>query len=433
MSNTPSSEVLPKKLVIIGGGFGGVNLALGFKSNPHFQITFVDKNNYNFFPPLIYQVATGFLENSNISYPFRKLFRKYRNIQFRLGELQKVDPANHTCHLDNGDISYDYLVFATGAETNYFGMENVRKNAIPMKNVNDALNMRNTIFQRLELASISKDPVERKKLLTLVVAGGGPTGVEVSGMFADLKANSLRRDYPELHGVGGDIYLVDGGAHLLAPMSAASQQDTYNALSKMGVIIKLNTQVKDFADDQVILSTGEIIESKTLIWAAGVTAMVFDGIPKESYGRGRRMITDAFNKVTGVEAIFAVGDTCIQTHEAEFPNGHPQVAQVAMQQAKLLAKNLEAMEMGRPLTPFHYHDKGSMAIIGRNRAVADLPVPKLHFKGFIAWAMWLFIHLISLINYRNRIKTLYNWMVAYFNKDQSLRFIVRPKQNETQE
>src|SRR5665213_807586 len=295
MSNTPSGGMPPKKLVIIGGGFGGVNLALQLKDNPHFQISFIDKNNYNFFPPLIYQVATGFLENSNISYPFRKLFRNYRNIQFRLGEMQKADPANHICHLDNGDISYDYLVIATGAETNYFGMENVKKNAIPMKNVNDALNMRNTVLQRLELASISTDPVERKKLLTLVVAGGGPTGVEVSGMFADLRAHSLRKDYPELHGVRSDIFLIDGGSHLLAPMSAASQRDTYDSLHKMGVIIKLNTQVKDYVDDKVILSTGEIIEAKTLIWAAGVTAMQFEGIPKESYGRAKRMIAAPYN------------------------------------------------------------------------------------------------------------------------------------------
>ena len=429
MSNNPSTGIIPKKLVIIGGGFGGVNLALRLKNNPHFQITFVDKNNYNFFPPLLYQVATGFLENSNISYPFRKLFQKYRNIQFRLGKLEKVDPAAHVCYLDNGEIEYDYLVFATGAETNYFGMENVRKNAIPMKNVNDALHMRNTILQRLEQASISTDPEEKKKLLTLVVAGGGPTGVEVSGMFADLRANSFRRDYPEFHGLRGYIFLVDGGSNLLAPMSAATHKDTYDTLHKMGVIIKLNTQVKDFADDKVILSTGEIIEAKTLIWAAGVTAMMFEGIPKESYGRGKRMITDPFNKVTGVEDIFAIGDTCIQTHDQPYPNGHPQVAQVAIQQGKLLGKNLEAATKGKLQVPFRYHDKGTMAIIGRNKAVADLP-PKLHFRGFIAWAMWLFIHLISLINYRNRVKTLFNWMIAYINKDQSLRFIVRPRQDE---
>jgi NADH dehydrogenase len=430
MDSKPSNGIQTKKLVIVGGGFGGVNLALGLKKNPHFHITFIDKNNYNFFPPLIYQVATGFLENSNISYPFRKLFRKYHNIQFRLGELESVDTVGHICHLDNGDIPYDYLVFATGAETNYFGMENVKKYAIPMKNVNDALNMRNTIFQRLELASICTDPKERKRLLTLVVAGGGPTGVEVSGMFADLRAHSLRKDYPELNGIKSHIYLIDGGSHLLAPMSAASQQDTYDELHKMGVIIKLHTQVKDFFEGKVFLSTGEIIEAKTLIWTAGVMAMMFEGIPKESYGRAKRMATDAFNKVAGVDDIFAIGDTCIQTHEDAYPNGHPQLAQVAMQHARLLAKNLEAMVVGKALKPFRYRDKGTMAIIGRNRAVADIPVPKLHFRGFIAWAMWLFIHLISLINYRNRIKTLYNWMVAYFNKDQSLRFIVRPQKKE---
>jgi NADH dehydrogenase len=248
-------------------------------------------------------------------------------------------------------------------------------------------------------------------------------------MFADLRKNSFRRDYPEFHGLRGYIFLVDGGSNLLAPMSDATHRDTYDTLHKMGVIIKLNTQVKDFADDKVILSTGEIIETKTLIWAAGVTAIAFEGIPKESYGRGKRMITDPFNKVTGVEDIFAIGDTCIQNHDPAYPNGHPQVAQVAIQQGKLLAKNLKAQLKGRPQVPFHYRDKGTMAIIGRNKAVADLP-PKMHFRGFIAWAMWLFIHLISLINYRNRIKTLFNWMIAYFNKDQSLRFIVRPRQDE---
>ena len=423
----------PKRLVIIGGGFAGVNLALKLKRHPEFQITFVDKNNYNFFPPLIYQVATGFLENSNISYPFRKLFRNYPNIQFRLGELKSVDTAARICHLDNGDVPYDYLVFATGAESNYFGMENVRKHAIPMKNVNDALNMRNTILQRLEMASITQDKDERRKLLTLVVAGGGPTGVEVSGMFGDLRANSLRRDYPELHGYGGDIYLVDGGKALLAPMSPASQQDTFKDLEKMGIRIKLGTQVKDFDGEKVTLSTGEIIEARTLIWTAGVTAIMFDGIPKECYGRAKRLICDPYNRVTGLVDVFGIGDTCIQSHEPAWPNGHPQVAQPAMQQGKLLADNLIAMQKGKQLKPFHYLDKGSMAIIGRNKAVADLPKPKLHFRGFIAWFMWLFIHLISLINYRNRIKTMYNWTVAYFNKDQSLRFIVRPKKSQTTE
>ncbi len=409
---------LAKKLVIVGGGFGGVNLALRLKNNPGFLITLVDKNNYNFFPPLIYQVATGFLENSNISYPFRKLFRKYSNIQFRLGELIRVDPATHTIELNNGKLTYDYLVFATGAESNYFGMENIRLHAIPMKNVNDALNMRNTLLQRLELATITKDPAERKKLLNIVVAGGGPTGVEVSGMLADLRIHSFPKDYPELQGTGAEIYLVDGGDHLLAPMSAASQNDTYAALEKMGVKIKLQARVKDFADDKVFLSTGEIIETRNLIWTAGVTAMMFDGIPPISYGKARRMLTDPFNKVVGLEDIYAIGDTCMQTHESAYPDGHPQLAQVSIQQARLLAENFKSLQQGKELRPFHYHDKGTLAIIGRNKAVADLP-HHVHFKGFIAWFIWLFVHLFSLIDYRNRLKTFFNWMVAYIYKDQS--------------
>ncbi len=420
---------LAKKLVIVGGGFGGVNLALRLKNNPGFLITLVDKNNYNFFPPLIYQVATGFLENSNISYPFRKLFRKYSNIQFRLGELIRVDPAAHTIELNNGKLAYDYLVFATGAESNYFGMENIRLHAIPMKNVNDALNMRNTLLQRLELATITKDPAERKKLLNIVVAGGGPTGVEVSGMLADLRIHSFPKDYPELMGTGAEIYLVDGGEHLLAPMSAASQNDTYAALEKMGVKIKLQARVKDFVDDKVFLSNGEIIETRNLIWTAGVTAIMFDGIPPISYGKSRRMLTDPFNKVVDLEDIYAIGDTCMQTHESAYPDGHPQLAQVSIQQARLLAENFKSLRQGKELKPFHYHDKGTLAIIGRNKAVADLP-HNVHFKGFIAWFIWLFVHLFSLIDYRNRLKTFFNWMVAYIYKDQSLRFIVRPSSEE---
>ncbi len=419
----------PKRLVIIGGGFGGVNLALQLKNNPDFHITLVDKNNYNFFPPLIYQVATGFLENSNISYPFRKLFRKYSNIHFRLGELVRVDPAAHSIQLNNGVCTYDYLVFATGAETNYFGMENIRNHAIPMKNVSDALEMRNILLKRIELATISSDPLERKKLLNVVVAGGGPTGVEVSGMLADLRKHSLPKDYPELRGTGAEIYLVDGGEHLLAPMSAASQNDTFDALKKAGVVIKLKTQVRDFVNDEVVLSTGEKIETKNLIWTAGVTAMAFDGIPAASYGRAKRMLADPFNKVIGIEDVYAIGDTSMQTHEKEYPNGHPQLAQVSIQQGKLLAANLKAIAEGRPLKPFKYKDLGTMAVIGRNRAVCDLP-HHIHFKGFIAWFLWLFVHLFSLIDYRNRIKTLFNWMVAYIYKDQSLRFIVRPRPDD---
>jgi len=416
----------PKKIVIVGGGFAGVNLAKRLSNNEAFEIVLVDKNNYNFFPPLIYQVATGYLETSNISYPFRKLFRGKKNFMFRLGELEQVLPEQKKVVLSTGEISYDYLVFATGCITNYFGMESVEKNSIPMKTVSDALQMRNTLLDRLEQASRETDPEKRKRLLTVVVAGGGPTGVEISGMFAEMKRNIIAKDYPELKGANGEIYLVDGLKSVLAPMSEKSQQYTYDTLTKMGVKIRLNAMVKDFVDDTVHFANGDSIPSKNLIWAAGVTAIVFKGLPDAVYGRGRRMIVDEFNRVEGVQDIYAIGDTCIQMTDAPFPQGHPQVAQVAIQQGDNLGKNLIKAVSGEAQKAFSYYDKGSMAIIGRNKAVADLPKPKMFFSGFLAWAMWLFIHLLSLVNYRNRIRTLYNWTVAYISKDQSLRMIIRP-------
>lgn len=414
------------KIVIIGGGFAGLNLAKELVNQNEIQVTLVDKNNYNFFPPLIYQVATAFLEPSSISYPFRKLFAGKKNLHFRLGNLLKVNPSENKIILNNGELEYDYLVFATGAETSYFGMENVKKNAIPMKTLNDAIVMRNTLLKNLEKAAICTDKKERRKLLTIVVAGGGPTGVEVSGMFAEMRKNILLKEYPELSTTASNIYLVDGANALLSPMSKESQEDTLKAVTDLGVVVKLNTTVIDYIDDVVYFANGETIKTKNLIWAAGVTAKVFEGIPAESYGRGRRMATDAFNKVNATENIYAIGDTCIQLTDEHFPNGHPQVAQVAIQQGINLAKNFIAMTQNKPLKPFVYNDKGSMAIIGKNKAVVDLPKPKMHFKGFFAWVIWLFIHLISLITYRNRIKTFYNWMIAYFAKDQSLRMIIRP-------
>lgn len=425
---------MSRHIVIIGGGFAGINLIMKLGKKKNFEITLVDKNNYNFFPPLLYQVGTGFLEPSNISYPFRKLLRKYPSTRFRMGALERILPEENKIILDNGEMIYDYLVFATGAETNFFGMENVQKNAIPMKTLSDAINMRNVILQRLEQASITEDPIEMEKYANIVIAGGGPTGVEISGMFAEMRRYIIKKDYPELVNTTdmSKIYLVDGGDALLSPMSKASQQDTFKALTDLGVTIKLHTQVKDFADDTVVFSTGEKIPAKTLIWAAGVTAHVFDGIPKESYGRGKRLVVDEYNKVINTSNIYAIGDTCLQTSDPNYPNGHPQVAQVAIQQGKQLAKNLIAINQHNQLKPFRYFDKGSMAIIGYNKAVADIPKPKIHFHGFIAWLAWLFIHLVSLINYRNRLTTLANWTVSYFTRDQSLRMIIRPaKQNKS--
>jgi len=418
-----------KHVVVVGGGFAGINLAQSLYNNPNFSVTVVDQNNYNFFPPLLYQVATGFLETSNISFPFRKLFQGKSNTSFRLGELLKIVPEEKKITLSTGDLSYDYLVLATGTETNFFGLENVKKHALPMKTVNDAIEMRNYLLQTAEKATVISDPGERRKFGSIVIAGGGPTGVEISGMLAEMKKYVFAKDYPELNISQIKIFLVDASPTLLSPMSKKSQQYTYDTLTKSGVTVKLDVSVKDYVDDTVILSNGDKIETKILIWAAGVTSRIFEGVPKESYGRGRRLLVDEHNKVKGVDAIYAIGDTCLQTTDKNFPEGHPQLAQVAIQQGKRLAKNLVAQEKQKAMKPFAYYDKGSMAIIRRNKAVADLP-KGLFFRGFIAWAMWLFIHLLSLINYRNRIKTLYNWTAAYFTRDQSLRMIIRPSRKE---
>jgi NADH dehydrogenase len=421
---------MEKEIVIIGGGFAGINLARNLTNVKNFHITLVDKNNYNFFPPLLYQVATGFLEVSNISYPFRKLFHGKKNINFRLGELQKIVPEKNKVLLSTGELSYDYLVLATGTESNFFGIENIRQHALPMKTVDDAIEMRNTLLQTAEDATITTDRSERIKMGTIVIAGGGPTGVEIAGMLAEMRMNILEKDYPELSGNNFRICLVDGAPVLLTPMSDKSQRYTYGTLVKMGVEVKLNTQVKDYINDTVIFSDGDTIQTKLLLWTAGVTSRVFEGIPKECYGKGRRLLVDEYNKVQGMQNIYAIGDTSLQTTDKNFPEGHPQVAQPAIQQGKNLAKNFKAMQNGKPLTAFLYYDKGSMAIIGRSKAVAEIPKPKMNLKGWFAWAMWLFVHLFSLINYRNKIKTMYNWTAAYFTKDQSLRMIIRPSAKE---
>jgi NADH dehydrogenase, FAD-containing subunit len=417
-----------KKVVVVGGGFAGVNFIKKLAKNPAFDITLVDLNNYNFFPPLLYQVATGFLEPSSISYPFRKFLRNKSNVHFRMGEMKKVLPAENKIILSNGELEYDILVIATGAVTNFFGMENVKRYAIPMKTLSDALAMRNLLLNRLEEASHTTDIDLKRRLLTIVIAGAGPTGVEVSGMFAEMRQTIIRKDYPELGKGLSEIILVDGGQAVLSPMSESSQKYSKESLEKLGVKVMLNTRVKDFDGEEVTLSDDTVIKTKNLIWAAGVSAVAYEGIPEESIGPGKRMLVDEYNKILGTENIYAIGDTCLQTSDPNFPKGHPQVAQVAIQQGKLLAKNLTKPASER--TPFKYNDKGSMAIIGRNKAVADIPKPKFHFNGFLAWVVWLFIHVMSLLTVKNRLRTFTNWVIAYFSKDQSFRMIIRPEDKE---
>jgi NADH dehydrogenase len=419
-----------EKIIVVGGGFAGLSFARLLFKNKHYQVTLVDKNNYNYFTPLLYQVATSFLDPSSISYPFRKMFRD-KGVRFRMAELLRVDTEKKTIQLSDGALSYDHLVFAAGTKTNFFGNEGIREKAISIKGIDDALYMRNELMKTMEKAVIETDPAERKRLLTIVVAGGGPTGVEIAGMLAEMKRYILGKDYPELKGAGGSIHIVDGTSVLLAPMSDKTHKEAYQALTELDVKIKLNTRVNSYDGHIVKLSDGGEIETKTLIWAAGVTSHTFEGIPETSLGAGNRMVTNAYNQVTGLDNVWAIGDISIQETDTAYPKGHPQLAQPAIQQGKALAKNFLAIAKGKPMEPFKYFDRGDMAIIGRNTAVADLLKHKLHFSGFLGLFSWLFIHLISLVNYNNKIKTLYSWLVAYTTRDQALRMIFRSENRGT--
>ena len=417
-----------KKIVVVGGGFAGVNFLKSLANDPRFEITVVDRNNYHFFPPLLYQVATAFIEPSNISHPFRRLLRDKKNIRFHMGSLVKVNPESDTVDTDTGTLSYDYLVLGLGTETNYFGIEGVQKKALPMKTIDEALVLRNHLLLNMEKAVRAKDKAERDKFLNIVIAGGGPTGVELAGMLAELGEYIAAKEYPEIKDYRSHIYLVDAGPVLLAPMSKKSQAEATQVLEKLGVQIILNTAVKDYTGDTVILSDGRTIETYALLWASGVIAREVPGLPAEVITRGRRILVDEINRVQGFANIFALGDQCFQSSDPKFPNGHPQVAQVAIQQGKLLGGNLKKLEIGQSPKPFRYNDKGSMAIIAKFKAVADLP--GFSFQGFFAWIVWLFIHIIPLVGFRNKAKLAASWLWSFFTNNPTLRLIIRPDKED---
>jgi NADH dehydrogenase len=385
----------------------------------------VDQHNYHFFPPLLYQVATAFIEPSNISYPFRKLFQEKNNVRFFMGKVGTINPTTNSIDTDNGSLSYDYLVLAMGTETNFFGNANVIANALPMKSVDDALNIRNHILLKIEEAIRSTSLADKQRLANIVIAGGGPTGVEMAGMLAEMRRNIVSKDYPEAATPLGEIYLIDGGPTLLGPMSPKAQGEAFAVLDKLNVKIMLNTLVKDYVDSRVMLSTGNPIPTDTLIWASGVIGTGISGLPQEVFARGRRIMVDDINRVKGYQNIFAIGDLCYQTSDPKFATSHPQLAQVAIQQGKALAENLVRLEDGRTPRPFRYFNKGSMAIISKYRAVVDLP--KGFFKGFFAWLVWLFIHIIPLVGFRNKVKLGFNWLFSFITNDPTLRLIFRPR------
>jgi NADH dehydrogenase len=366
----------------------------------------------------------AFIEPSNISYPFRRLFQEKDNLRFHMGCLVAVKVEENVIETDNGFLDYDYLVLAVGTESNFFGMENVKKNSWPLKTITDATNLRNHLLLNMEKASRTSDPAEQTRLLNVVIAGGGPTGVEVAGMLAEMAHHIAPVEYPEIPRISNPIHLIEASPELLGPMSTKSQREAEKVLRKLGVQIKLNIAVKDYINGNVVLANGETIPTNCLIWTSGVVGKPVPGLPADVVGRGRRIIVDEFNKVKGTRNIFAIGDIALQSTDKNFPNGHPQLAQVAIQQGKNLAENFKRKSQGTGLRAFNYNNKGTMAIISKYKAVVDLP--NAFVKGFIAWLMWLFVHLIPITSFRNKMKLAFSWMWSFITNDPTLRLIIRP-------
>lgn len=421
------------KLVIIGGGFGGLKLARKLNNRTGFDITLIDRHNYHQFQPLFYQVATAGLDASNISFPLRKVFHKSKNVKLRMAEVQEIKTAEKKVVTDIGIFDYDALVIATGADTNFFGNTNLMEHAFPMKSTVEALQIRNHLLNNFEEATIEKDPGRLESLLNIVVVGGGPTGVELSGAIADMKRFQLPKDYPEIDFSRMKIYLLEGSGKTLAAMSERSSTDSKKYLEKLGVTVLTNTLMQDYDGEKIILKDGNSINAKIVIWAAGIKGNIPAGINKDLVAKGNRIKTDRHCRVQGMEDIYAIGDVAYM-EEPAYPNGHPQVAPVAMQQADLIAGNLQRIESkssNKALKEFVYNDKGSMATVGRNLAVVDVPKPKLHFGGFFAWIIWMSLHLMLILGVKNRFFVFSNWLYNYFTYDQNLRLIFKQFYRET--
>ncbi|WP_234735915.1 NAD(P)/FAD-dependent oxidoreductase [Tellurirhabdus bombi] len=417
-------ETTKPRVVIIGGGFGGINLAKKL-SGKDFQVVMFDKQNYHGFWPLLYQVATAGLEPDAIAEPLRKLFDEdYEDFHFRLVRVTGVNPAAKTVQTLIGDLQYDHLIIATGTKPNYFGNQQIQKYAFPLKTIPEALNLRSQFLQSFEQASITKDPATRQSLLNFVIVGAGPTGVELAGSLAEMRKHVLPGDYPGLDFSQMNIYLVEGLDRVLPPMSPEASEKTHQYLADMGVNIKLKTLVESYDGEIVTFKGGEQIPSQTLVWAAGVTGSLIEGLPPEIVARGGRLPVNEFNQVQGYSDIYAIGDIAFMKTE-KYPNGHPGVAQPAIQQGQHLAKNLRRQFRGEKMEPFEYFDKGSLAIIGRSRAVADLP-GKMHLSGFFAWVIWLFVHIYYLIGFRSKLIVLSNWIYRLFTYERGTRLIIRP-------
>ncbi len=415
------------RVVIAGAGFGGLRLARKLNNKPGFEVVLVDRFNYHQFQPLFYQVATAGLDASNISFPLRKVFQKSKNVKIRLAELKEVVPAENKIITDIETIPYDVLVLATGADTNFFGNTQLANHAFPMKSTVEALQIRHRLLQLFEEAHTITDTAELQRLMNIVVVGGGPTGVEVSGALAEMKKYVLPKDYPELDFSKMNIYLLEGAGKTLSAMSEKSSVQSRKYLDKLGVTVLTNTLVKDYDGNNVLLQDGKMIPAATVIWAAGIKGNIPAGIEQSLIAKGNRLKTDRYCKVQGFDNVYALGDLAYM-ETPKYPGGHPQVAQAAIQQADLLAGNLKLLEQkSNPerMVLFEYTDKGSMATVGRNLAVVDVPKPRLHFGGFFAWLIWMGLHLMLILGVKNRFFVFFNWLYNYVTYDQNLRLIFR--------
>ena len=410
------------RIVVIGAGFAGLQVAKNINTD-RYQVVVIDKNNYHTFQPLLYQVASAGLEPDSIAYPIRKTLRNKKNIFFRLTEVTSIDFDAHLVVTNIGDIKYDHLVIATGALNNFFGIPSIENGALPMKSVVDALNLRSKILGNFEQALNTTDLEKRNELMNFVIVGGGPTGVELAGALAELKNKILPKDFPDLDLRQMRINLIEAAPRLLSAMSEVSSDKAYQALRAMGVEVWLNTFVQDYKDNIVTTKGADTFKADTLIWAAGVKGNIPEGIHNDDIGSNNRIITDGFLKMHGQENIYVLGDAGIIQSE-EYTEGLPMVAAVAMQQGKYLAKTLNRLAKGKDIQSFQYNDKGTMATIGRNRAVVELG--KLKFQGIFAWFVWMLVHLMLLVGFRNRVVVFINWTVNYFKYNNGLRLIIRP-------
>jgi len=419
--NIPKSD-LPR-VIIIGGGFAGISLAKKLKNKP-VQVVLLDKHNYHTFQPLLYQVATGGLEAGSIAYPIRKVIHEHNDFYFRLCHVNEIDTKNNKIIADIGELTFDYLVIATGSKTNYFGNTEIERNSIAMKTIPQSLNIRSLILENFEQALLTDDVAERNSLINFVLVGGGPTGVELAGALAEMKNAILQKDYPDLDVSKMQINLVQSGDRILNTMSEKSSEAAEKYLKKLGVNVLKNVRVTSYDGRTISTNTNLVLETATLIWTAGVQGAMVEGLPASSLmEKVERIKVNEFNQVLSFENIFALGDIALMTSE-EYPQGHPQVAQPAIQQGKLLAENLSKLLKNEKMKPFEYNDKGSMATIGRNKAVVDLP--KYHFHGVFAWFVWMFVHLFSLIGFKNKAVVFLSWVYNYIRFDREGRLIIRP-------